>query len=813
MADYDRIIAMEEDQPISLRRKRRSCNEGEIQSRLNSPASTIEISIPLPTTPRRGRPRKKVRFSDPGPNLLQTSTSGLTPFIRKTSISSTKSNRRHSAPVRLLDRRQDNEPFAGELQFAPLRQVLDGRVTRRMKRNRLSEETNKIAWEKKHEAKARKSEVYRLKKELEEKDYELQCIQDEHDAANQLDFEAGASTRANPILAEKFQEMEREIQELKTELSQKEERSNAHHDWQTGTQDPFDFDDDDDDDHNMNMSVDGDHCGMSVQDADADMATDSPCDDHDMMKFDSAFSSTGDLNTAPSLHDISLPSPPATIADSSSQKLSCASSSTQANFQDPLNDKLEVQLLDLQAEIKTLTSALALNKENEHRLSRKLSTYIASDQSHDNSTLDSALDHVLTTLTLAQAQVLEKEASFNALSNEVTSLGFSTDPETTIKIIVEQFRAARIEFEYLAPGEVTEGFANNKLLTMLLERLKNLVEKVKKQDDIIDQYHEQEVILRQQLAARIDALHDVQEELAAVSTAVSRMSKEVAENDISNSRLQNALKGYRNEVSVLESLVERIEKEHKAVEDDFKCGINNLDDQLQREILRADTFAVELEGKNMIVGELSTRLTAALKTSSALQDLLNEKEGQMFLSGRQNDEDLIERDERIVELQGELERTTSILKNTQKVVENLKQENSDLKTENENLDNVAEQLKEQVHKEKRRGKKAVEGMRRQLAGVLDIGKGYLESDGNESSETEAGESTVNLQVKAPVVRKGQYLDANLARRRSSGGAVESGKKKKRRYDSGLGFLEEEEDEGMSESENMHGDGEELHMSS
>ncbi|KAA8566442.1 hypothetical protein EYC84_009005 [Monilinia fructicola] len=754
---------MEEDQPISLRRKRRSCNEGEIQSRLNSPASTIEISIPLPTTPRRGRPRRKVRFSDPGPNLLQTSTSGLTPFIRKTSISSTKSNRRHSAPVRLLDRRQDNEPFAGELQFAPLRQVLDGRVTRRMKRNRLSEETNKIAWEKKHEAKARKSEVYRLKKELEEKDYELQCIQDEHDAANQLDFEAGASTRANPILAEKFQEMEREIQELKTELSQKEERSNAHHDWQTGTQDPFDFDDDDDDDHNMNMSVDGDHCGMSVQDADADMATDSPCDDHDMMKFDSAFSST-------------------------------------------------VQLLDLQAEIKTLTSALALNKENEHRLSRKLSTYIASDQSHDNSTLDSALDHVLTTLTLAQAQVLEKEASFNALSNEVTSLGFSTDPETTIKIIVEQFRAARIEFEYLAPGEVTEGFANNKLLTMLLERLKNLVEKVKKQDDIIDQYHEQEVILRQQLAARIDALHDVQEELAAVSTAVSRMSKEVAENDISNSRLQNALKGYRNEVSVLESLVERIEKEHKAVEDDFKCGINNLDDQLQREILRADTFAVELEGKNMIVGELSTRLTAALKTSSALQDLLNEKEGQMFLSGRQNDEDLIERDERIVELQGELERTTSILKNTQKVVENLKQENSDLKTENENLDNVAEQLKEQVHKEKRRGKKAVEGMRRQLAGVLDIGKGYLESDGNESSETEAGESTVNLQVKAPVVRKGQYLDANLARRRSSGGAVESGKKKKRRYDSGLGFLEEEEDEGMSESENMHGDGEELHMS-
>ncbi|RAL64606.1 hypothetical protein DID88_001639 [Monilinia fructigena] len=183
----------------------------------------------------------------------------------------------------------------------------------------------------------------------------------------------------------------------------------------------------------------------------------------------------------------------------------------------------------------------------------------------------------------------------------------------------------------------------------------------------------------------------------------------------------------------------------------------------------------------------------------------------MFLSDRQNDEGLAERDERIGELQEELERTTSILKNTQRVVENLRQENSDLKTENENLDNVAEQLKEQVHKEKRRGKKTVEGMRRQLAGVLDIGKGYLESDGNESSETEAGESTINLQVKAAVVRKGQYLDANLARRRSSGGVAESGKKKKKRYDSGLGFLGRKRMRGMSESENMHGDGEGLDM--
>ncbi|KAF7943332.1 hypothetical protein EAE96_011260 [Botrytis aclada] len=800
MAENDVTMTVEVEQPIALRRQRRSCLGPETQSRSTSRASTpsmIEVSIPLPATPRSRKPKKKVRYSDPGSNLLHESSSGLTPFLRKSSLSSARSNRRHSAPVkRPLDRRQDNEPFSGELQFAPLRQVLDGRVTRRMKRNRLSEETNKIDWEKKHEAKARKSEIFRLKKELEEKDYELQCIQDEHDATSQLEFEAGTSICANPAILEKFQEMEREIQELRAELSQKEERSNAQHDWQTGTQDPFDFDDDDDDDHSISMSVTGDHDAFDRHDDDTGMVIDSSYDNHKMVTVDGPFANSDDLtNTL----NISLPSPPATIADTSSRKPSHASMSTQVEFPDPLNQKLEAQLLHLQSEIKSLTSTLALNKDHEYRLFQKLMSYIPSDQSHDSSSLDSALDSILTTLTIAQAQALEKEASFNALSNEVTSLGFSTDPEATIKIIAKQFRNARLEYEYLNPGEEPEGFENDKLLSMLLGRLKTLVDKTRKQDETIDQYHAQEAILRRQLAARIDTLQDVQKELSAVTTAVSRMSEELAENEISNSRLQSALNGYRSEVSGLENLVEKIEKEHKVIEDDLKRGIHNLDDQLQHEIFRSNAFAMELEGKNMIVGELSTRLTAALNTSATLRGLLNEKDGQILLSDRRTGEDLTERDERIAELRGELERTTDVLKNTQKAVENLRQENSDLKTENEDLENCAKQLKGLVSKEKRRGKKAVNGLLKQIASVADSAKGYMESD-NESSETEAGEFTRNLQIKAPIVRKGQFLDATMARRRSSGRVGASGKKKRRRFDSGLGFLEEENEAEDEEEE-------------
>jgi hypothetical protein len=45
-----------------------------------------------------------------------------------------------------------------------------------------------------------------------------------------------------------------------------------------------------------------------------------------------------------------------------------------------------------------------------------------------------------------------------------------------------------------------------------------------------------------------------------------------------------------------------------------------------------------------------------------------------------------------------------------------------------------------------------------------------------------------------VVRRGRFLDGDLARRNSKGG------KKRRRYDSGMGFLEEEGDAVLGDGE-------------
>ncbi|MCJ1341764.1 hypothetical protein MMC09_007061 [Bachmanniomyces sp. S44760] len=194
-----------DDIPIALRRKRRSStglvrpNES-TSSSSNTRSGSMARSLPsadettmseaIVKTPTK--PKKRVRFSDPGPDsdsadLMVTSSTGLTPFIKKTSLvvddaphaPSTlivaKPRRRKSEPVLRSEKmskwRNDpsssslSSPASGEIQFEPLRQILDNRTKRRLNRNNLSEEINDIEAEMKYMVKI-KQEVLELKEEL-----------------------------------------------------------------------------------------------------------------------------------------------------------------------------------------------------------------------------------------------------------------------------------------------------------------------------------------------------------------------------------------------------------------------------------------------------------------------------------------------------------------------------------------------------------------------------------------------------------------------------------------------------------------------
>lgn len=167
--------------PLSTRRKRRSSS---VHSQHQDPVNSLDLRADANGLQERGRasktpakPKKRVRFSDPGPAtspqspMSTTHATGLTPFMSRTSFESRARDARDSSPpLRPQARRRLSlattsitalpspslspsplSPIAlsGEVQFFPIRQTLDARARRRLRRNNLSEEMNNIEAEKK----------------------------------------------------------------------------------------------------------------------------------------------------------------------------------------------------------------------------------------------------------------------------------------------------------------------------------------------------------------------------------------------------------------------------------------------------------------------------------------------------------------------------------------------------------------------------------------------------------------------------------------------------------------------------------------
>ncbi|KAE8445522.1 hypothetical protein EG329_013285 [Mollisiaceae sp. DMI_Dod_QoI] len=779
MADLDYSDVINDERPIAVRRKRRS-SVGPAQSRSNSQTTVSRhgISTP-PSTPKRTK--KRVRFSDPGPEVqIESASSGLTPFIRRTSISSIPSTkRRNSTPGKLWNRAEyDTTPISGTVQFAPLRQLLDGRVKRRLRRHRLSEEINIIEWDKRNEAKERKSEVSKLREELAAKDLEVQSMRDEHDIASQLGFETGSSLATNETLSTKVQELEQEIQDLKAELHRRESDTSEEVDWDLAARDPYDNYDDDDDD-NMITNYDDD---LTMND---------------------------DVMTTPARLNTSFPSPPSTLPNTPCRTTSSISTGIQTSLpiSDPEKEQLKSQLQTLQSEVEKLNAAIAFNTDHHDRLTAKLTDFISTsvsssyDANQDHTTLDAALDRVLTSLALSQSSSLEHETAFSALSNEISTLGFgSSSPDETIQLIASQFRQARLDLEYLCPGETSFGFENEKLLGLLVDRVKVLTQKVKEGDESVDQYHEQELLLRQQLGARCEAMDELRDQLKLADGVVCSLREEVKEKEVGNERLSEALEGYRTEVKGLEDLIERIEREGVLKEEGLRSEVTELEQRIQHEVLRNEGLQSDNEAKDGIMVELQRRLTTALQTAADVKQQLEELMSESTAKIAEKDVRITElsvevvglkaaatereqshgsalalRDARVSELRAEIERINSALKSAHATILTLRGENHGLNFE--------------LQAERSKGQEAVQA-------VLNI-MGYADPNGRTSAAGPSADSSSPVKgglmtpMSGGVVRRnGGMFDSGMARR---------GSKKRRRYDSGLGFLSEgEEVDGMGE---------------
>ncbi len=237
----------------------------------------------------------------------------------------------------------------------------------------------------------------------------------------------------------------------------------------------------------------------------------------------------------------------------------------------------------------------------------------------------------------------------------------------------------------------------------------------------------------------------------------------IGELEIAVDRLKGAVASYGRDMGELESLVQRMEGDLGAKNGEMatlESGHGEL-----KETLKARDDAIS--DKEAALTELEGKLAAAMQQTDGLgaelalaQDKHKATVGSL---NRAHGQALALRDARVSELRGEIDRVNEALRAAHDAIRQLRVGNSNLTS--------------RLAEEKAKAKAAIDAVKAELERV---GQEVLSTPRKERRRSGGDEA-------ATVVRPGALLAGNLARRSSDGKG-----KKRRRYDSGLGFLDEEE---------------------
>lgn len=700
------MAAMIEDLPIALRRTRRS--SAVLHSR---PQETQRPKSPTVSTPSRGA-KKRVRFSDPGPSSDHdahvddehvSASTGLTPHIRRTTLepgSGTK-RRRHSGPVtqdrpEVFDSTIDTR-HSGEVTFLPLRQVLDGRVKRRIRRNGLSEEINIITAERRRKAQQTSDEIAALRSEVAAKDAEIRRLS----GATAVGQEDDEETQ------ESIDELKRQVSQLRRVLKSPDSSNETEDtidynttrvDWAMQVRDPFS----------------SEYSDMEL-DADDDEEEDHHFSDKTMAELACSTPSRRSSNIRNS-----FPTPPSTsphlgpITPSRRHPVTPTSqAAVQTSFTAADREELEDELASLQLEIAKLTGTLETYESMTSRLSEKLSPWAPKDGSAAALIMDSRSPAVKIEAQLNNLlQALsDRTAALEGLDASLGELGFpGGDASEVVLSLSSAFRTARLELEYLTPGEIALPLtaAGAAVLDLLLARLRELAKRTLECEDAIDEYHVLELSLRKQLTARAEAMDAAKAERDALAGEAGKKDARIKELEVGVQRLKGAVKSYTRDVSELEGLVQRLEGD---------LDTANKDLRVAREQNEADAeeWADAAEEKDFAITMLEEKLGLALEQTSELKDQLEELRAKhredVFSMSQRHGVDLVMRDSRVSELRVEVDRVNEALREAHETVQNLRVENG--------------ALSDRLDSEKAKAKAAIDTMKNELERVVRMGQDLM----------------------------------------------------------------------------------------
>ena len=460
----------------------------------------------------------------------------------------------------------------------------------------------------------------------------------------------------------------------------------------------------------------------------------------------------------------------------------------QSNIPDPENVVLQESVKALKKKLHDLSGSLEETAQSHHRLLTKLGPFLEARSPPDTPpTLDEALDTLLTAIVLAESKSQDAEIALNTLRSEVSDL--SLEGETAGEVLQNLqilFRDARLELEYLAPGENAEGFENNKLFSMLVERAKRLQQDIRHRDELLDTQRTRDAVLYEQINVKNKIVDDLK-------GRVFELENEKDERDRSICKLQQALDGYRKEVQSLERLVERLEMDHNLAlarkDSDADEAVADLDSRLIAEIQSREEAESEASMREKAVEALRQKLQNATKYAEAARN-----QYQTMLAGKQveienltvelrrrehqHGANLAARDEKLLSLRKQSDDLFDKLTEARERIMSFTAANAAL----ENQIVVEKETSAQILKEKHaKWMEEVDALKRNMANDYLRGHqiDYQSAEGS-STPSDDGDDFVKPRLGFVLSSLGDGVSRNI--------------KSRRRWDSGIGVVEEDDNE-------------------
>lgn len=636
------------------------------------------------------------------------------------------------------------------MQFTPLRQILDTRTKRRIRRIGLSDEINHLEREKRQTSTLERT-LAALREERDSLRNELIAIKQSREIPEE-DLPSYESFWLSPQV--RIQELEHETSRLRDEISVASFRSHDE----------------------------------SINEGETFILNDSAV----------IVSNSPDLRGVRDCH-----SP---VLDSLTLDQSNTNVSTQTQIPDSTNDS-EIHSLTLNLEAARNEKKRLFNACRSHI--NAFETPGMGDIFRQSSPPPDFLDNMINILTVALSRASDVTQALDGINQECSTLGFSgTSAEDVISDMKSHFRSARLELERIIPGETPNGLEDGKAtLGALVKRIKSLAKDLRAErkhhygslgrekalrgqfDNLLHRYE----AAASKIGNLEDSISSSAGDMLHTRIRMQELENEHQEKNIGIERLNAALDKYHEDVKSLEELVGRLEDENRAARDEHAQQISDLEKQVARERkqrLETETAASEYESRIRQLEETveHNRIRAcdlmaeAESLEKEYEEALEALEQHSSKQLQQYEEDNGTLNVRISDLTTSLEETRSEAQRLRHMNQGLEEQ---LRTEIDARDDLLEKwaseqarafafMKESVSSERRRA--------RVRSANWELKSDDLMSDG----------TTVMGSEPITPVSMTRFVDIEMGRG-----------KNRRRMDSGIGILTEDELLGNEDISDLH----------